>query len=420
MIAGRRTFRDDLSTLRGAGTPASTRHLASVSMGRQAIHRVSAEQVVAFRVAAHNLHERLPEDGVVEAAAVCGVQDTPPGNAGVALAARVDGFTPAALEDALLDDRSLLRFLGPRGAAYIVPRQDATVFGPGALAADEESLREQLSGSWPPIEAAGWTAREALSMVLGVLAAVVADGESRTKGQLSEALHGRLPSELEPWCEVCDVHHVPDQLLRLAGTAGVFCYGWPQGSRQTLMGTDIWLGGPLGGDVAAARTELVRRFVHAYGPVTPVHFAAWTGIGVTEARQRFLELGVDLAEAKLDGAAAWLLADDAEMLDDPPTASGARLLPAGDPFLAQRDRATLLPDKTAQRAVWRPVGAPGLVLVTGHPVGTWRARGAGGRLDVTIEPFAKLNDRQRTAIEQEAAVLAPFREREDVAVTFTD
>ncbi|HEY6697428.1 MAG TPA: crosslink repair DNA glycosylase YcaQ family protein, partial [Acidimicrobiales bacterium] len=268
-------------------------------MGRQAVHRVSAEQVVAFRVAAHNLHERLPVDGVIDAAAVCGVQDTPPGNAGIALAARVAGFTPAALEDALLDDRSLLRFLGPRGAAYIVPREDAAVFGPGALAADEESLREQLSGSWPPIDAAGWTAREALAMVLGVLAAVVADGESRTKGQLSEALHGRLPTELEPWCEVCDVYHLPDQLLRLAGTAGVFCYGWPQGRTQMLMSTDIWLGEPLGGDVRADRLELVRRFVHAYGPVAARHFAAWTGIGANDARTRFQALGRELVEVKL-------------------------------------------------------------------------------------------------------------------------
>ena len=56
-------------------------------------------------------------------------------------------------------------------------------------------------------------------MVLGVLAAVVAD-KSRTKGQLSEALHGRLPAELEPWCEVCDVHHVPDQLRSLPAPLG--------------------------------------------------------------------------------------------------------------------------------------------------------------------------------------------------------
>src|ERR687892_1634542 len=386
--------------------------------------RVAAEQAVAFRVAAHRLDERRPSGdpigALVDAAAVCAVQDTPPGNAGVALAARVDRLTPPALEGGLFHERSLIRMLGPRGAAYVAPRRDATVFGPGSLASDEDSLREQLAGSWPPIEEAGWTAREALAEVLGVVAAVLADGELRTKGQLSEALHGQLPAELEPWCEVCDVHHVPEQLLRLAGVAGVFCYGWPWGTRQTLVGADVWLGGPFGGDVPAARRELVRRFVHAYGPVTPRHFAAWTGVGVAEARQRFLELDAGLVEVKLDGSVAWLLADDVEVLNDPPTASGARLLPAGDPFLAQRDRATLLPDKAVQRAVWRPVGSPGLVLVTGHPMGTWRARGAGGRLEVTVDPFAKLNDRQRTAIEHEADLVAPFRGRDHAVVTFTD
>ncbi len=205
---------------------------------------VSAEQAVAYRVAAHNLHQLLPHDGLLDAAGVAGVQDTPPGNAGVALANRVAKLTPDDYESALHDDRTLVRMLSVRGAAHVVPRRDATVFGPGALAGPEDSLREQLGGSWPAIEAAGWTAREALGSVIGVLTAVLADAEPRTKGQLSEALHDRLPADLEPWCDVCDVHHVPDQLLRLAGTAGVYAYGWPHGSRQTLMATDIWLGGP--------------------------------------------------------------------------------------------------------------------------------------------------------------------------------
>jgi hypothetical protein len=39
---------------------------------------------------------------------------------------------------------------------------------------------------------------------------------------------------------------------------------------------------------------------------------------------------------------------------------------------------------------------------------------------VTIDPFAKLSDRRRTAIEQEAELIAPFRGREDAVVTFTD
>jgi len=380
---------------------------------------VSAEQAVAYRVAAHNLHQMLPPDGLVDAAGVAGVQDTPPGNAGVALANRVAKLTPDELDSALHDERTLVRILSVRGAAHVVPRRDVTVFGPGALAGEEESLQEQLSGSWPAIEAAGWSAREALGSVIGVLTAVLADAEPRTKGQLSEALHDRLPSELEPWCDVCDVHHVPDQLLRLAGTAGVYAYGWPHGSRQTLMAADIWLGGPLGGDVPEARLELARRFVHAYGPVSPRHLAAWTGMSATEARDRFASLGNELADLRLDGAPTVVLADDIDMLDDPPLAGGARLVPAGDPFLAQRDRATLLPDKARQRAVWRPVGSPGLVLMTGRPVATWRAQAVGGRLRVTVDAFGSLGDKQRTAIEHAASLIAPFRGRDDVDLSFT-
>jgi Winged helix DNA-binding domain len=380
---------------------------------------VSVEQAMAYRVSAHNLHELLPSDALVEAAAVAGIQDTPPGNAGVALANRVRKLTPDDVESALHGDRTLLRMLGPRGAPYVVPRGDGVVFGPGALAADEESLQEQLSGSWPAIEAAGFTAQEALGDVLGVLSAVLADAEPRTKGQVSEALHGRLPVDLEPWCDVCDVHHVPDQLLRLAGSAGAFVYGWPEGGRQMLMATDIWLGGGLGGDVRKARLELARRFVHAYGPVAPRHFAAWTGIAASEARNRFDALGRELVTVRLAGAAAVMLATDLEVLEDPPLAGGARLVPAGDPFLAQRDRSTLMPDRAQQRALWRPVGSPGLVLLTGRPVGTWRARLAGSRLHVTIEQFGSLGDRQRQAVEQAATTIAPFRGRDEVELTFS-
>ena len=387
-------------------------------MGIRPRDKVSAEQAVAYRVAAHNLAERLPKGGLLDAAGVAGVQDTPPGNAPLALAARVTKLNPDEIEGALHDDRTLVRMLSLRGAAYLVPRRDAPVFGPAALASDEDSLREQLQGSWPAIAGGDATAREALAEVIGVLATVLADAEPRTKGQVSEALHGRIPAELEPWCEACDVHHVPDQLLRLAGTAGVFCYGWPHGRSQMIMATDIWLGEPLGGDLRADRLELARRYVHAYGPATARHFAAWTGLGSDEARARFEALGRQLVEVRLEGAPAWMLAEDLDMLEDPPLAGGARLLPAGDPFLALRDRQTLVPDRAQQRALWRPVGSPGLVLMTGHPVGTWRARTTPKRLDLTIDAFGPLGDRQRTAIEQAAGVVALFKGAGDVAVTF--
>jgi hypothetical protein len=56
--------------------------------------------------------------------------------------------------------------------------------------------------------------------------------------------------------------------------------------------------------------------------------------------------------------------------------------------------------------------------MTGHPVATWRARQAGPRLDVMVEPFVALGERQRTAIEQEAGIVALFQDQGDVAVRF--
>jgi len=40
--------------------------------------------------------------------------------------------------------------------------------------------------------------------------------------------------------------------------------------------------------------------------------------------------------------------------------------------LEDRDRALLVPSRTAQKAVWRASGNPGVVLVDGEPVAIWR------------------------------------------------
>ena len=61
---------------------------------------VTTRQALAFRVTRHHLAERLgPKQ--VEDAAVVGLQDTPPGTAGLALAARADA-APEALDELVL------------------------------------------------------------------------------------------------------------------------------------------------------------------------------------------------------------------------------------------------------------------------------------------------------------------------------
>jgi Winged helix DNA-binding domain len=93
-------------------------------------------------------------------------------------------------------------------------------------------------------------------------------------------------------------------------------------------------------------------------------------------------------------------------LESPPSPAGVRLLPVGDPYLQQRDRATLVEDEQARRKLWQPVRGPGGVLVDGEIVGVWRVRRAGRRLQVTVEPFSRLAGGVPEQIEVEAQRVA--------------
>ena len=83
---------------------------------------VTIGQALAFRVARHHLAERLGPKQVEDAAWV-GLQDTPPGTAGLALAARADAAREA------LDELVLVPSI--RGAPMAVAERDLAVFTAG-------------------------------------------------------------------------------------------------------------------------------------------------------------------------------------------------------------------------------------------------------------------------------------------------
>lgn len=382
-------------------------------MGGRPVVEITAAQAVAYRASVHHLGQRLSSGRVAEAAAPCPLQDGSAAAAAMSLAARVDGLVPAEVERAVVWDRTLVRLPALRGVTHALASRGSAPFGHGALAADESSLRDQLLGDWLPIQAAGWRARDALAVVAGVLAAALADGVPRTVDELAGAFEDGVPPDLRPWCTGCRAHHVPEQLLRLAGTAGAYCYGRPHAGDETLVGLDAWLGGPLGGPAGGgdgARVELARRFLQAFAPTVPEHLAGWAGIGVEDARARFARLAFETVEVRLGGRPAWVLSSDVEALSDPPFPIGVRLLPPDDPFLHQRDRATLLPDAESRQLVWDADERPGVVLVDGWPAATWHALTLDGTFDVTVEllPGRRLAPRDELHVEDEAEVLAPF------------
>jgi hypothetical protein len=379
---------------------------------------LTAAQAVAFRVAAHGLDRRRPAETPLADVSRLALPDYPRGAALRSLGIRRAGVHADTLGQALAQG-SLIRAMSLRGTTHVFAETDSSVFTTAALPTPglAQAIEEALGPAWSSIESSGMAAVDALTLVSEEIAAVVADRRPRTKGPISEALHGRLSDGLEPWCARCRAHHVPEQLFRLAVIA--------VGVRFVDDGSELVAGGaPDLSNHAVARGELFRRFLGAYAPASARAFAEWTGLGYAETKAALAALDDEIVKVRLDGQPALALAADVERLRSPTAPTGVRLVPAGDAFLHQRDRATLVGDPARRSSLWRPAGAPGLVLADSVPVGTWRHKQTAHRLAVNIEAWTTLTARQRAGIEAEAASLAatqgPDQTRMQIAVTINE
>ena len=93
----------------------------------------------------------------------------------------------------------------------------------------------------------------------------------------------------------------------------------------------------------------------------------------------------------------------------PPPHEGVHLLAPNDPWLANGDRALVLPDRGRQKLVWRSLHSPGVVLVDGDVAGTWKGRLTGDVLEIAVSPFAALPERTLADLEAEAERVAKVR-----------
>ncbi len=377
------------------------------------------EQAIAFRLDSHHLAARLPPGSLAAAAGACGIQDSPPGSAALALHARVSGLTPNAIIRELTD-KALLMAMSFRGAPLIFPTSDADVFTAGVLPDDEESLRFFIQGAGAGLDKVGMSATELVDLTAAAMATAL-DGRALTKDELGVEIGNRVAGQLDAgrrtgWQSAslyAPGQFLGESLARFAMYAvslqGLFCYVPRQENKARFVRMDQWLGAMLpAADQSKARAELVRRYLHCYGPSTPEHFAQWAGISPAQASRAWALVEDKLVGVDFEGKSAWLLRDDVTRFMSSRTPAGVRFLPPHEPLLQMRDRDTIVPDKSWHRKLWRTVGNPGIVLVDGMATAAWRSRKSGRRMSIAIEPFDLFPHEKRQEIEAEAAMLAPY------------
>lgn len=392
---------------------------------------IRRRDVIAFRLGAHGLTQRLPEGGLLEAAGRCGIQNSPPGSAALALNARVASLTPEQMDSAVAEEKSLLQAWSLRGAPFFFPTADAPVFTTGVLPPtkdEEDALRHFIPGVQPALDRLGMSLGRAVELTDEEIRAVLA-GRRLAINELGAETAVRIADRLKPaqrrrWEQVGP--YAPGQplgeavvhfCLRILTLRRVVCFAPRAGDKAPFVLVEEWLGrGIPDVDPDLARADLLRRYLRCYGPSDRAGFAAWVGI-----RSGDTDPWWDLVEEELTrvefGGAAWILTEDLDALGSAPLPKGVRLLPPRDPYTQLRDRGTIV-DQAHHRDVWRAVGEPGTVLVDGTIAGIWRPRKAGRTLTLTVRTFSALPERHRAALQDEAERLGPLRRALHVRVAF--
>jgi hypothetical protein len=345
---------------------------------------VGTDQALAFRVAGHHLDRRV---GAAEAVSAIGLQEYPPGWGAVA-ALRARSLDPMPAD--------VVQVNSFRGVPYVVARADARIFTAALVPADEAGLKS-LVGTATAKEAIeeGYEVGEALSLV----AAAAREGLSLgplDRDAFHQAMRERLPAGLLPWCRGCQSHHVRPGFWRALGPMEV-----------TMMPAKAtWaLADPPAMSLEDARAELVRRFLRVYGPATHTQLASWAQTGSAHAKQLFEAVREELAAVSVESRRGFVLASDLDRLESPPAASGVRLLGGHDPYVAQPDRAALVPDAAVRKKLFPPMGRPGVVLADGALAGLWRGHKQGDVLEVSVEWLGEAVD-----VTDEATAIARLRD----------
>ncbi|MEU0694590.1 winged helix DNA-binding domain-containing protein [Streptomyces niveus] len=315
----------------------------------------------------------------------------------LSVALRLDGGeTRESVRAALWTDGSLVKTFGPRGTVHLLPSADLPLWT-GALSALPAGRNAMPDG----VRMSG----DETDQVVAAIADALAD-DDLTVDELTEEIVARTG----PWAgeRVMDAFQTKwprwRQMTHTAGHRGALCFGPNRGRKVTYTNPHRLLPGFTPLPEREALAGLVDRYLYAYGPATPQHFAKWLAMPVNWAKELFGSLAARGRTERVDfeGDAAWVKAGDTEFPALPPV-RGVRLLPYFDAFtIASQPRTRLFAGAAYERALGGgQAGNFPVLLIDGAVAGVWHQRRSGKWIHVTVEPLGTLTAAQRAGLDEQ-------------------
>ncbi len=307
------------------------------TLGQDALNRALIERQL--------LRERADPSALATIEHLFGIQAQEPKSPYVALWTRVQDFDPRALED-LLTGRQVVRMLLMRGTIHLVSARDALGLRPlTQLKLDRElqsgPFAKRLRGlDFAEIAEAGRKILEDTPQ-----------GTADAGKQLRERWPGREHTVLG------NVLRNKLALVQLP-PRGL----WHSSGRAVCTTVENWLGQP---QQALQRTELVLRYLKAFGPATVMDAQQWSG--TTRLGEVFEALRPQLVTFRSEAGKELFDLPDAPRPDSG-TPVPVRFLPEFDNvLLAHADRRRIIADDRLGVVI----GGKPTVLVDGYVVATW-------------------------------------------------
>jgi hypothetical protein len=351
------------------------------------------------------------------ASALVGLHSSDPATVFLSARARVTRFRREDLERALYDERSLVRMLGMRRTLFVTTPELAPVIDAACTKALVPGERRRLIG-WIEDQGlardgAAWL-REAMRATMRAL---------HDHGELSGAELSKLVPQLREKLRFGENKKwggevgMTTRVVFLLAAEGTIVRGRPRGTwisgQYRWVPTDTWLGEPLAKiPVGEASAELLRRWLHAFGPATTTDIRWW--MGWTQGKLRAALEGVDVEEVRLeDETPAYVLADDAGKVAT--RRRWVALLPGLDPTtMGWKERDWYL-GPHAPRLFDRNGNAGPTVWVDGRVVGGWGQR---ADASVVVRLLERVGADVRTRVEKERKQLETWLDGARVTARF--
>lgn len=389
----------------------------------------SIEQIRIFRLRSHHLDAVYWKSETDRLVGACGMQNTPPGAWETALFNRMPDCTLSDMEHLLYEQKTLLQAWSYRGTPVVFPFSESSAFL-SALIPDEPE-------PWiytPGIALALDFLQMDFDSLLEILKQVIPQLDDHvivSKSALDQTLAGwmtpLIPVQKRELWNQPSMYGSPDIqtvggavvsfLLRPCAFHGLVVFGKRDGISPTFTSFKNWTGSPLPPDRDAEK-KLVRKYLHCYGPATADMFASWLGCSGKQARRMWNTILEEMEPVTVFGKKAFILSEDRERLFTPASFTGNHpgdlqrdllLLGGHDPYLDQRDRAVLQPDKTLQKQIWKLVTNPGAVVYRGEVIGIWTTKKKAKGMDIKMTLWTDAAG--KTPLQNLAEEYAAFRQQ---------